>query len=123
MLQDTESGREAVRFSREMYRKVAEYLGAKLVPGKSNNAIWNDKKINIKSAHLENTKIAATENNLAWAHSIIAAIQEDNQHYGVYEVTSDWFKKEMRPSRQPYNMMVECAKIKRFGKRVGEIPV
>ena len=109
-------------FGHEMAKKVAEYLGAQLVPGPSNNAIWNNKKVNIKSAKLGNTKIGATLNNLAWADSIIAAIQEHKACFTLYEVTSKWFRDEMEPSRQPHTMMVHCVKISRYGTKIGNMP-
>ena len=123
MPQDTESGRKAMRFGHEMAKKVIKYLGAKPVPGPSNNAIWNVKKINIKSAKLGNSQIGATKNNLTWADSIIAAIQVNREYFDLYEVSTEWFKNEMRPSRQPYTMMVECAEIIRCGKKIDTIPV
>jgi len=118
MPQNRKTGRAAVIFARENFQRVAECLGADVLPGASNNANWNGKRINVKSARLGNTKIGATLNNLAWADSIIAAIQENNEYFGLYEVTSDWFRNQMRPSRQPYTMMVECAAIRRYGTRV-----
>ena len=123
MPQDRESGRKAAIFGHEMAKKVAAHLRTELLPGPSNNAVWNGKKVNIKSAKLRNTKIGATLNNLAWADSIIAAIQEDETGFALYEVTSDWFKREMRPSRQPYTMMVGCAAIGKVGKKIGYMPV
>lgn len=122
MPQNRETGRAAMLFGHEMAKKVAEYLRAQLVPGPSNNAIWNNKKINIKSAKLGNTKIGATLNNLAWADSIIAAIQKDKTYFTLYEVTSNWLRNEMRPSRQPHTMMVDCVKISRYGIRIGDMP-
>ncbi len=119
MPQNRETGRRAMLFGHEMAKKVVEHLGAELLPGPSNNAIWNSKKVNIKSAKLGNTKIGATLNNLAWADSIIAAIQEDETGFALYEVTSDWFKSEMTPSRQPYTMMVGCMKIGECGAKIG----
>ena len=89
MPQDRESGRKAAIFGHEMAKKVAAHLRTELLPGPSNNAVWNGKKVNIKSAKLRNTKIGATLNNLAWADSIIAAIQEDETGFALYEVTSD----------------------------------
>lgn len=121
MPQNKETGRTAMLFGHEMYKEVAEHLGAKLVPGPSNNAIWNNKKINIKSAKLGNSKIGATLNNLAWADSIIAAIQANNDYFELYEVTSKWFKENMTPSRQPYTMMVNNVEIIKIGKKIGQI--
>jgi len=122
MPQDTESGRKAMRFGHEMAKKVIKYLGAKPVPGPSNKAIWNGKKINIKSAKLGNTKIGATLNNLAWADSIIAAIQESKEYFNLYEVTTKWFRGEMGPSRQENTRMVDCANLINFGRKIGKMP-
>ena len=122
MPQNRETGRAAARFGRESFERVVEHLQAEAVAGRSNNASWDGKRINVKSARLGNTKIGATLNNLAWADSIIAAIQENNEYFGLYEVTSDWFRAQMRPSRQPHTMMVECAQIERFGTRIGYMP-
>ena len=122
MPQNCETGREAALFGPENYQRVMACLGAEAVLGPSDNAIWNGRKVNIKSARLGNTKIGATLKNLAWADSVIAAIQEHEAGFTLYEVTSDWFKTEMRPSRQPHTMMVDCTKISMYGTKIGYVP-
>jgi hypothetical protein len=124
MPQDRDSGERAMRFGHSMAKRVADYLGAKLIePSRSNKAIWNNRKINIKSAKLGNSKIGVTLNILDWADSIIAAIQEDATYFTLYEVTSKWFRGEMRPSRQPHVMMVSNVKISKAGTNIGPIKV
>ncbi len=122
MKQNTESGRAAARFGRENYKKVAKYISAELVPGPSNNAIWNGKKINIKSARFGVSQIGVTLNNLSWADYVVAAIQESKDCFGLYEISTTWFKGEMRDSRQDYVKMVSCDKITRGGIEIGKMP-
>ena len=123
MKQNTESGRAAARFGRENYKKVAKYISAELVPGPSNNAIWNGKKINIKSARFGDSQIGVTLNNLGWADYIVAAIQANEDYFGLYEVTTTWFRGKMRDSRQDYTKMVSCDKITSCGTNIGQMPV
>lgn len=122
MPQDRETGKRAMLFGHSMAKKVADYLGATLVePGRSNKAIWNNRKINIKSAKLGNSQIGVTLNILDWADLIIVAIQENDTHFTLYEVSSDWYRGEMRPSRQLHVMMVSNVKVSKAGTRLGQI--
>lgn len=124
MPQDRETGKRAMLFGHSMAKIIAAHLGANLVePSRSNKAIWNNRKIVIKSAKLGNSQIGVTLNILDWANSIIAAIQENNTYFTLYEVTSDWYRHRMRLSRQPNVMMVRSTDIIRDGINLGQIRV
>jgi len=124
MPQDHDSGERAMHFGHSMAKKVADYLGAKLIePGKSNKATWNNRKIVIKSASLGNSQIGVTTDVLNWADAIVAAIQDEDSKFTLYDVSSSWYRSEMKPSRQPHVKMVRTSAIRSTGKKLGRISI
>ena len=113
-----------MHFGHSMAKKVADYLGAKLIePGKSNKATWNNRKIVIKSASLGNSQIGVTTDVLNWADAIVAAIQDEDSKFTLYDVSSSWYRSEMKPSRQPHVKMVRTSAIRSTGKKLGRISI
>jgi hypothetical protein len=125
MLQDRESGNRARRWGYENARNVASYLGATLVnPGKSNEATWNNRRILIKSAHYGVSEIGATPATLNRVDAIIAALQDRNSAYSLYEITPLWFRQNMKQSRSSgasHVMMVKCADVRSAGRMIGRM--
>jgi hypothetical protein len=125
MPQDRESGDRARKWGYCMAQEVAKNLGAILInPKRSNEALLNDHRILIKSAHYGDPQIGATPATLDRVEAIVAALQDKGKEYTLYEVTSSWFKLNMSPSRSPrasHVMMVECAKIREEGKPLRRI--
>lgn len=127
MPQDRESGNKARRWGYFMAQKVAEKIGATLTnPGHSNEAIWNNRRILIKSANYGVPQIGATLATIDRNEAIIAALQDSDKLFTLYEVTPTWFKSKMSPSRSPrasHVMMVRCADVRNTGttlKRMAE---
>jgi hypothetical protein len=118
MPQDNISGAAANNWGHAMAQQVSKHLGASLSNNKnSNEAIWNDKKICIKSARQDNTLIGVTLAMLSRIDSIIAVIQNADGKYSIFEVSSTWYSSEMRiPHNQPRIGMVHCAKIRNLGR-------
>ena len=119
MPQDRDSGDRARKWGYAMAQKVANHLGATLInPGRSNEAIWNNRKILIKSANYGVPQIGATPATLDRVDSIIAVLQDKDKAYTLYEVTPSWFRPRMNPSRSPkasHVMMVRCAEVRSAG--------
>ena len=125
MPQDRESGNKARRWGYENARNVAAHLGATLInPGRSNEATWNNRRILIKSAHYGDPQIGATIATLNRISAVIAALQDKDRDYSLYEVPSTWFLQHMSPSRSPkasHVMMVRCVKIREPDNVLGRI--
>lgn len=125
MPQDRESGDRARKWGYNMAQKVASQLGASLTnPELSNEATLKNRKILIKSAHYGIPEIGATAATLDRIDAIVAALQDRDGLYTLYEVSPVWFRKEMVPSRSPkasHVMMVRCARVRRAGKVLGRI--
>jgi len=125
MPQDRESGDRARKWGYENARNVAAHLGATFInPGRSNEATWNNRRILIKSAHYGDSQIGATSATLNRVDAIVAALQDRDGLYTIYEVSSNWFKQEMSQSRSPkasHVMMVRCVKIRETDNVLGRI--
>ena len=123
MPQDQISGATANTAGYTRAKRVAKYLGAVLTnPGKSNEATWNGKSICIKSARHGNTLIGVTLAMLSHVQSVVAAIQEPNGKFTIFEVPSTWFSNEMRVPANWANIgFVQCAKIRNAGVLIGSV--
>ena len=122
MPQDRESGNRARKWGHFMAQNVAEELGATLVnPDRSNEAIWNDRRILIKSANYGVPQIGATPATIDRIEAIIAALQDSDNDFTLYEVAPSWFKSKMSPSRSPrasHVMMVRCTDVRDAGTQL-----
>jgi len=125
MPQDRESGDRARKWGYENARNVAAHLGATLInPGRSNEATLNNRRILIKSAHYGDPEIGATPATLNRVDAIVAALQDRDGLYTIYEAPLAWFRQEMSQSRSPkasHVMMVRCARVRETGKVLGRI--
>ena len=116
MAQGKRSGQEANRYGRTMARKVAQHLGTRLISSASNEAMYDGKRIVIKSAHYKTGEIGVSKNTLSRADAIIAALETQKGDYALYEITPQWYNHRMRLSRSsspsaPKIMMVSCKAI------------
>lgn len=125
MPQDRESGNRARRWGYENAQKVARHLGATLInPTRSNEAIWNNRKILITSAHHGTPNISVTIATLDRIDAIVASLQDKDGKFTLYEITPLWFRQNMRQSRSSggsHIMMVKCADVSSVGRIVGRM--
>ena len=125
MPQDRESGNRARKWGYENARNVAAHLGATLInPGRSNEATWNNRRILIKSAHYGDPEIGATPATLNRVDAIVAALQDHDNAYTLYEITPACFRQNMRRSRSSgasHVMMVKCADVRSAGRIIGRM--
>jgi len=123
MPQDRESGNRARLWGYKMAKIVADDLGATLInPGRSNEAMWDNRRILIKAAHRDTPQIGATLATLNRVSAVIAALQVKDKDYTLHEVSSEWFIQHMSPSQSPkasHVMMVNCSKVREEGKELG----
>ena len=120
MPQDRESGARAREFGYHMAQRIAQALGATLInPRRSNEAVLGGRRILIKSAHY-GVSIGATEASLGRVEAIIAALQDRDGGYTLYEVATAWFQHNMRPSTSPV-MMVRCRDVREAARTIGRL--
>jgi hypothetical protein len=123
--QDRESGDRARKWGYENARNVAAHLGATLInPGRSNEAMWNNRRILIKSAHYGDPEIGATPPTLNRVDAIVVALQDRDNAYTLYETTPAWFRQNMRQSRSSgasHVMMVKCVDVRSAGGIIGRM--
>ena len=106
-----------------MAEQVANYLGAILTnPQRSNEALLGNRRILIKSAHYGDPQIGATLATLNRVSTVIAALQDKDGDYSLYEVPSNWFLQHMSPSRSPkasHVMMVNGSEVREACNMLG----
>ena len=121
MPQDRNTGAAANDWGHAMAQKVATYLGASIIGNKtSNEANWKGKPISIKSAKIRNTLIGVILPILGRVQSVVAALQESDGTFALFEVTSEWYSDNMRiPANKPNIGMVSCDLIRSNGKALG----
>jgi len=125
MPQNRESGDRARRWGYENAQNVSVHLGATIInPGKSNESMWNNRRILIKSAHYGDPEIGATLATINRVDSIVAALQDQDNAFTLYEITPSWFRQNMRQSRSSgaqHVMMVRCSDVRVAGRLLGRM--
>ena len=125
MPQDRESGDRVRKWGYENAQNVAAHLGAMLInAGLSNEATWNNRRILIKSAHYGDPEIGATPATLNRVDAIIAALQDHDNAYTLYEIAPTWFRQNMSQSRSSgasHVMMVKCVDVRSAGRIIGRM--
>jgi hypothetical protein len=125
MPQNGETGDKARRWGLSMCQIVSAHLGAAPGhPGFSNEANWQGRPILIKAAHHGVPQIGATPAILDRIEAIIAALEDQDGKFSLYEVTPQWFKLEMRPSKShgaSHVMMLQCRSVREEGKFLGRM--
>lgn len=99
MPQDRASGADANNYGRETARKIAIAIGAISISEISNEFELDNRKITIRCARKKNTQIAVPYQLLKRVSAVMAAFEQENGDYKLYEITSDNFKDNMRETR------------------------
>lgn len=123
MGQDSISGAAGSAYGHEMAAKVASFLGTQLLSSKSNEAYLDGKRIVIKCAHYRVPQIGVSRKMLERLDLITPALETKNGDYKIYEVTPQWYKTKMVPSRSRSRsankvMMVSCKAIIEGGQHI-----
>ncbi len=121
MPQDRYTGAVANEYGHNMAKRIAWFLRAELLNDRSNEIKLNNKRFVIKSAHRNVPQIGVSVNMLPRLDGIIAAIENENGNYSLYELDTKWYQKNMTPSRSRSQyarkvMMVSCTSVKQEGK-------
>ena len=99
MPQDRASGADANNYGRETARKIAIAIGAVSISETSNEFEFDNRKITIRCARKKNTQVAVPYQLLKRVSAVMAAFEQENGDYEVYEINSDNFKDNMRKTR------------------------
>lgn len=127
MGQDRESGRAANDYGHAMAAKVAHFLGTELLSKSSNESVWAGKRIAIKCAHRKTPQIGLSLAMLGRVQNIIAALEDKDSGYTLYQLDPRWYRAAMVPSRSNSPsaqtvMMVSCKEIRTVGQVTGRMP-
>jgi len=125
MPQNRDSGNRARRWGYENAHKVAQHLGATLVnPTRSNEAIWDHRRILVVSAHHGTPSVSVTIATLDRIDAIVAALEDEDSRFTLYEISPLWFRQHMRQSRSSggsHIMMVKSAEVRTAGRIIGRM--
>lgn len=127
MGQDRESGKAANDYGHTMAAQVAHFLGTKLLSKSSNESVWAGKRIVIKCAHRKTPQIGLSLAMLMRVQNIIAALEDKDGGYTLYQLDPRWYRAAMAPSRSNSPsaqtvMMVSCKEIRTVGQVTGRMP-
>lgn len=96
MPQNKETGAAANQFGKESAKKIANLLGLKRLSNNSNEVLYDNKNAVIKSARRGNIYIGVTLKMLERIELILAAIENHNGNFELYQLDSDVFKDNIR---------------------------
>ena len=96
MPQDRLTGAIANKFGKETAAKIAKLLGAKKVSINSNEVQYKGKRMVIKCAHLKNFYIGVTLKMLKRIDLIIAAFENEDGGFDLYELRPSIFESNIR---------------------------
>ncbi|BAZ97474.1 MULTISPECIES: hypothetical protein [Dehalococcoides] len=124
MPQDRETGNRARLWGYENAQNVANHLRATIISRRSNEATWNNRRILIKSAHYGVPEIGSTPATVNRVDAIIAALEEQDGTFTLFELTPVWFRQNMRQSRSSgaqHVLMVKCSDARVAGRLLGRM--
>lgn len=99
MPQNQSSGADGNLFGRENARRLAAAIRATVSSKTSNEARFEGRLTVLKSARKRTSSVGVTYRMLARLDSVIAAFQEEDGRWSVFELDAAVFGREERPTR------------------------
>jgi len=99
MPQDADSGTLANEYGHETAREIAAKIGATSVSDSSNEFAHKGRLITIRSAHQATTSVGVTYNMLERIDSVVAAFENQDGGYDLYEMSPALYRIRMRDSK------------------------
>ena len=99
MSQDRESGVRADKYGRETAKKIAEIISATSISKTSNEFLHKNRKITIRCARNKTNDIGVSYKMLDRIDAVIAALEQGNEEYKLYEISPQSFKQNMRETK------------------------
>lgn len=115
MPQDRESGARADKYGRETARKIAERISATAISKTSNEFLLKNRKITIRCARFKTTDVGVSYKMLERIDAVIAALEQSNEEYKLYEISPQTFKQHMRETK---SKGASAGKVALVGKNV-----
>jgi hypothetical protein len=103
MPQDRESGARANEYGRKTAKKIGTKLGAKSISKIGNEFVLDSRKITIHCARYRTNDIGVTYKMLRRIDAVLAAFQQKNGDYKLYEISPKKFKQNMRETKSRGN--------------------
>lgn len=124
MLQDRESCAQADRFGRENVQRIAQAIGATIVNRRQSNvARYKGRKVVLKSARFRNQAIGVPYTVLAHVQTVIAAFEEEPNHFAAFELPAEIFRRHQKPQPNGTTAQVPKAVFLRHGKEIGDFAI
>src|SRR6266849_11194293 len=83
MPQDRHSGLRASRFGKECARRIAIAIGAQMLGNKSNECLWNNQRVLIKSGHRKTRSVGVLYHMTKRIKAVLGAFQQTDESYRV----------------------------------------
>lgn len=99
MPQDRESGARANEYGRKTAKKIGTKIGAESISKISNEFVLDDRKITIRCARHTTNDIGVTYKMLQRIDAVLAALEQENGEYELYEISPKKFEQNMRETR------------------------
>lgn len=119
MPQDAASGAQANEYGHATARIIADRIGALSISDRSNEFKLHGQRITIRCARKNNNNIGVRYKMLEHVDSIVAAFENNDGAYDLYEITPALFREHLRDSKGLGHVgLVRRSKIKQIGKYV-----
>ena len=99
MPQDRESGKRANEYGRKTAKRIAKEIGAICISKTSNEFRLKNRKITIRCAHYRTNDVGMSYKMLERIDAVIAAFEQKNGQYKLYEISPQSFKQNMRETK------------------------
>lgn len=99
MAQDRDSGLEASRYGHVCARLIAKAIGAEMMSEKSNECLWNGRRVVIKTAHNRTTSVGVLYEMVDRIKAVIGAFEGNDGSYRVMQLPIERCAAVMRPTR------------------------
>ncbi len=83
MPQDRESGLEASRYGKKCARLIADAIGAQMLGNKSNECLWNNQKVLIKTGHRKTRSVGVLYHMTDRIQAVLGAFEQSDDSYRV----------------------------------------
>ncbi len=98
MPQNRETGAEGNRFGREYGERITAALGGKLLRSGSNECILDGRRVSLHCAGVRTTSVGVLYDMLERIDAVIAAFQQDDGSFRVFQLALQQYKENMRPT-------------------------
>jgi len=128
MPQNRESGAAASRWGSETARLIAGALGAKMISDLSNEAIFHNQRIVIKSARRNTTNVGVSFKMLERLDGVVGAFEQHPGSFQLWSLTPQQYRLYMRDTASKGRSagkvgVVSKSIFLKYGKELGNVTI